>query len=295
MILVLLILAGAFIPTQAFWNAPAVSTCNSAFMGRQFGELLVQPAAGTHSATVIMLHGLGDTGSGWKPVASQLQLGSHIKWMFPSAPTRPITMNGGGSMPGWFDLGTPTQDDVGIQESIDYISELIDSEVKAGISADRVLVAGFSQGGHLALKTVLKYHLKLAGCIAMSTWLEALSFEVPAAADLPFLICHGDQDVMVPVKSAYHTDKLLKSRGLNSTLNIYPGVAHSSNSQELRDVSVFIGALLPAVSEPSLTRDDVDKMSVKALKQFLIKKGVDVTTLLEKTELIEKAKSLCSE
>jgi predicted esterase len=213
-------------------------------------------------------------------------------------------------MPGWFDLGTPTQDDVGIQESIDYISELIDNEVKAGISADRILVAGFSQGGHLALKTVLKYHLKLAGCIAMSTWLEALSFEVrhtPAELDrrhtvAPLLLFtifavagassrrssvfdlprrsgrDGAREKRISHRQAVEVkryaaescnEKILRlpsypdhaltldAAGLNSTLNIYPGVAHSSNSQELRDVSVFIGALLPAVPEPSLTRYDL--------------------------------------
>ena len=155
-------------------------------MGRAFGELVVQKPSGQHSATVIILHGLGDTGHGWKAAASQISLGPHVKFVFPTAPTRPITLNMGMPMPGWFDISAlstidkmmESMDHDGIRESVDYVKGLIDKEVAAGIPPERIAVGGFSQGGHVALKTVLQYPKKLAACIGMSTWLEPFSFEV---------------------------------------------------------------------------------------------------------------------
>lgn len=117
---------------------------------------------------------------------------SHIKWVFPTAPTRPITVNMGMSMPGWFDLdhldatafGSMMQgngkgfDPPGVEESVEYIKTLVEKEVQAGIPVDRIVVGGFSQGGHVALKTVLQYANKLAGCVAMSTWIEPTPMKV---------------------------------------------------------------------------------------------------------------------
>lgn len=156
-------------------------------MGGKFGELVVQPAKEKHTATVIVLHGLGDTGHGWKAAASQIRLGPHVKFLFPTAPTRPITLNMGMAMPGWFDISTlepniermiAKMDHTGIQQSVDYVAELINKEVEAGIAPDRIAVAGFSQGGHVALKAVLTSQKRLAACIGMSTWLEPFTFEV---------------------------------------------------------------------------------------------------------------------
>jgi len=191
-------------------------------MGRSFGELVQTKAAGEHTATVIILHGLGDTGHGWKAAASQLRVGPHVQFLFPTAPTRPITMNRGMPMTGWFDLDTLENfremlqgglDHDGIKESVHYVEQLIDKEVAAGISPDRIVVAGFSQGGHVALKTVLQSKIKLAGCIAMSTWLEPFAFEVPTAKDVPFLVCHGTADPLVPEILGQATKKLLESQG----------------------------------------------------------------------------------
>lgn len=181
-----LLASSYLVPSLSFPDIGASQTCS--MVNHQFGELLVVPATAEHTATVFLLHGLGDSGSGWKPVASQLRLGPHVKWVFPSAPTRPITMNGGASMPGWFDLGTPKQDDAGIQESVEHVNGLIQKEIDAGIASERIVVAGFSQGGHLALKVALKHPRKLGGCIAMSTWLEGLSFPVHTHATLSFLV-----------------------------------------------------------------------------------------------------------
>mmetsp|Transcript_35018 Transcript_35018/g.99255 ORF Transcript_35018/g.99255 Transcript_35018/m.99255 type:complete len:274 (+) Transcript_35018:313-1134(+) len=271
-------------------------------MGRPFGELVVRNATEAHTATLIVLHGLGDTGHGWYQAASQIKLGPHVKFLFPTAPTRPITLNMGMEMPGWFDikaLGDPQQmlqqmgSADGMQESLDYVRGLIEKEISYGIAPERIVVAGFSQGGHLALKTVLQSPVRLGGCVAMSTWLEPFSFEVSAAKEVPFLVCHGSQDPLIPSFLSSTTEGLLKAAGVNVTLKMYPGMQHSTCPQEMNDFTQFVSPLIPAEAPPPVSKDDVGRMSIKELKAFLSRHGADTRGLLEKADFVDKAKELC--
>jgi len=160
-----------------------MGSCNA------FGEVYESAPDVAAVYTIIMLHGLGDTGMGWQPVAQQIKVPG-ARWIFPTAPTRPITLNMGMPMPGWFDLESldfPTlcnakseedipeglHDVAGIDESVDYILNLIDQEInQRNIPPQNIVIGGFSQGGHIAGKVAVRCRHKLAGCLMLSTWLD---------------------------------------------------------------------------------------------------------------------------
>ncbi|KAL4459022.1 hypothetical protein ABPG75_013887 [Micractinium tetrahymenae] len=266
---------------------------------RTFGPVIRQPALGRHTGSVILLHGLGDTGNGWAPVGPQLEL-PHIKFIYPTAPTRPITVNMGMRMPGWFDIthldqsglqdmmkGKPF-DPQGVAESVDYVRGLIAEEIAAGIPLNRIVVGGFSQGGHIAYKTVLTHPQPLAGCVALSTWLEPSIKEVPAAnLAVPFFCGHGSVDNLIPPVIATTTQEVLEGMGVkNVEFHMYTGMGHSSCPQELRDLRAWLLRVLPDVAP---TKEDVAAMSAKQLKAFLQSKGVNTTGMFEKAEMVEAA------
>lgn len=267
--------------------------------GRAFGPTIILPAV-RHTATLIMLHGLGDTGNGWAPVAPELNL-NHVKWVFPTAPTRPITVNYGSKMPGWFDIdhldeeaframmnGHKGFDPEGTNEAISYVTDLIAKEVESGIPANRIVVGGFSQGGHIALRTALQHPVKLAGCAALSTWLEPSPFEIPAAnLNLPIFYGHGTFDPLIPAPIAQASNKVLEGRGIaNVEFKMYPGMGHSSCPQELQDLKKFLLKTLPdtPVTKATPSKEDVEKMSTRELKSFLQENGETTAGLLEKRD-----------
>lgn len=141
----------------------------------QYPQPLVTPATEQHTATVIMLHGLGDRGSGWAEIGHGLRM-PWCKFVFPTAPTRPITLNGGYRMTGWYDIASLDKlsdagdDEEGVRDSVRYVESLIDQEVAAGIPSERIVVGGFSQGGAVALM-MLRSPRKLAAILALSTYL----------------------------------------------------------------------------------------------------------------------------
>ncbi|KAL6782749.1 hypothetical protein ACKKBG_A07980 [Auxenochlorella protothecoides x Auxenochlorella symbiontica] len=269
---------------------------------RVFGPLITQPAAGRHSATLIMLHGLGDTGNGWAPVGPQLNL-PHIKMVFPTAPTRPISINMGMSMPGWFDLKSLDSDDLqaamggkaldpeGIAESIKYVDDLIAAEVAAGTPTDRIVLGGFSQGGHIALKAFLRHEPALAGCAALSTWLEPSKMPYSKEAlRRPIFLAHGSADPLLPPILAQTSYKTLNDAGASSVdFRIYPGMQHSSCPEEMSDFAAFLKRVVPD-APPSLS--DLQGFSVKQLKQLLSSQGISIKGMFEKQELLEAASRL---
>ena len=155
-----------------------------------------------HTATVIFLHGLGDSGHGWLPVAKQLWAVpglSHVKWILPHAPSIPITLNGGMRMPGWFDLSTldkladPTaEDEAGLRRAVEAVDKLVQAEVDAGTPEGRIVLGGFSQGGAVALLTAISGRRKLAGVVALSTWVP-LSHKAEQVGVLRLLTSSGDR------------------------------------------------------------------------------------------------------
>ncbi|CAL5229963.1 g13394 [Coccomyxa viridis] len=267
-------------------------------MASDFGPTVEQKPSATHTATIIFLHGLGDTGAGISTVAQALRL-PHILFKFPTAPTRPVTMNGGARMPAWFDLDfriTARTDSEGIDQSIAYLEQQIQEEAAKGIPSERIAVGGFSQGGHIALKSLFKASQPLAACIALSTWLEpGLNWEVrtPKVREMPVFLGHGTSDPLIPLALAQSTANLLRQKGFSALdFRTYPGVQHSIGPQELQDIREFILKVLPEETAKPPALDDVDKMSVKELKAFLQSRSVNTRSILEKSELRDRVKAL---
>ncbi|KAJ1927906.1 hypothetical protein EC988_010201, partial [Linderina pennispora] len=138
---------------------------------------VVLKARAQHTASVIFLHGLGDSGHGWAPVAQILSRTlPHVKFILPNAPESPVTLNFGMSMPSWYDIRslervTKDEDEAGMRESMIKVNKIISDEVAAGISPERIVLGGFSQGGAMTLFTGLQSELKLGGLIVLSAYL----------------------------------------------------------------------------------------------------------------------------
>ncbi|KAF8639476.1 hypothetical protein AX17_001496 [Amanita inopinata Kibby_2008] len=229
-------------------------------------KFITVPAKAKHTATVIFTHGLGDTGHGWEPVAGLLQMDpglQHVKWVLPHAPVRPVTLNMGIAMPSWFDIysldGGSKEDEKGMLESMQKINQLITTEVDAGISASRIILGGFSQGGALSLLTGLTSERKVAGIAVLSGWLplpdkiKAMSSE--HASSLPIFWGHGSSDPVVKYnmgkRSTEHLTKVVgipvaspnDTRGLE--FHTYEGMAHSASEAELDDLKRWLKSVIP--------------------------------------------------
>uniref|UniRef100_A0A2P2HZW1 palmitoyl-protein hydrolase n=1 Tax=Hirondellea gigas TaxID=1518452 RepID=A0A2P2HZW1_9CRUS len=210
-------------------------------------------ATAKHSATVIFLHGLGDTGHGWASAMGNLSM-PHIKVICPTAPVMPVTLNAGFKMPSWFDLTSlevdAPEDAPGIKAARDKIHELIDAEVRSGIPANRIVLGGFSQGGGLALYSAFTHKESLAGVVALSCWLPLRS-EFPQAAlgntATPILQCHGDCDPVVPFKFGQLTSSLIKKFAGNLEFKTYKGMMHSSCDEEMANVKDFVRQRIPSL------------------------------------------------
>ncbi|MGL1903564.1 MAG: alpha/beta hydrolase [Fibrobacterales bacterium] len=203
----------------------------------------------THTATIIWLHGLGDSGFGHEPIAEEMNVDPAlgIKFIFPHAPQLPVTINGGMVMPAWYDileanLGRKI-DEAGIEESSQQISDIIQDEIESGISADRIILAGFSQGGAVALHTALKYPVKLGGIIAMSTYLgvsSVLNLSTSAInKNVPIYWGHGSQDPIVPLRLAKESIDAITKGGYSVTLTEFP-MEHSIHPHEIEEVKQYI-------------------------------------------------------
>ncbi|CAF0758263.1 unnamed protein product [Adineta ricciae] len=219
----------------------------------------VIPATDKHTATLIFLHGLGDVGESWLEVFDMYNIPKtvrHVKFIFPTAPIRKITLNNGMPMTGWFDaLGlnrSSKEDQNGILEASTYVNSLVEEEIKNGISSERIMIGGFSQGGATALHTALTTPHLLAGVLALSTWLP-LSSAFPDALvagdkklNLPVLQCHGNRDPVVEIQWGRMTEGLFKIMGFKEyVFKEYRGMVHSSSDEEIHDVVNFIKKYLP--------------------------------------------------
>lgn len=199
-----------------------------------------------HTATLIFLHGLGDTGQGWATSLGAIR-SPHVKVICPTANTLPVTLNMGFRMPAWFDLktldATGPEDEEGIKQAAKLIHSYINDEVKAGIPANRIVIGGFSQGGALALYSAITYPESLAGVIALSAWLplhQKFPGNVVGNKNTPILQCHGDCDPLVPYKWGQMTSSLLKQHMTNTEFKTYSGMMHTSSDEEMRDMKSFI-------------------------------------------------------
>lgn len=207
--------------------------------------------ATTATASIIWLHGLGANGYDFLPVVPELKLPDTlgIRYVFPHAPTIPITINSGYVMPAWFDvleLGKERSFNVAqLLASVAAVHALIDREIERGIASDRIFLAGFSQGGAVIFQAALTYDKPLAGILALSTWFPTADVvEVhPANAALPVFLCHGTQDNVLPIQMAENTKQYLTDLGLHYQYFTYP-MAHHVCPEQLGDIAGFIQAHL---------------------------------------------------
>ncbi len=188
-------------------------------MSKENDAIIVEPLDEA-KATVIWLHGLGADGEDFHPIIGALELPERhaIRFIFPHAPYRPISINGGQIMRGWYDIRQPDFDsqlDInGIEESVQILYALIEREIEGGIASHNILLAGFSQGGAIALYGGLRYPSKLAGILALSTYLpRVVDIEAEASTnnrELSIFMAHGSADLVVPISLAKQCrDRLL--------------------------------------------------------------------------------------
>ena len=210
--------------------------------------------------SVIWLHGLGADGHDFEPIVAELKLPEDARWrfVFPHAPSRPVTINNGISMPAWFDIlgldRTSQVDEAGIRESAAFLRALVAEQEAAGVARERIVVAGFSQGGAVALFSSLTAAEPVAGVLALSTYLplhEAVSREHAGHGEaLPILMVHGEYDPVLPMAMAVDSRRFIESLGYAVQWQQYP-MQHSVCLEEIALMRDWLLARLPAQAPSS--------------------------------------------
>lgn len=217
------------------------------------------PARKAQTASFIFLHGLGDSGNGWSFLAEEAAKSGkldHIKFIFPNAPSQPVSLNFGMSMPSWYDIQSlndlqAKQDEAGILKSVDRLKEVIAEEVAAGIPTERIIIGGFSQGCAVTLATSTILDKKVAGIVALSGYLpikeKLIRLENPTNRNTPYFMGHGTADGVVAYKFGRMSEEYLKTALSREdvTFRDYPGMEHSACPEELRDILAFTEKVLP--------------------------------------------------
>ncbi|HZW86227.1 MAG TPA: carboxylesterase [Gallionella sp.] len=195
--------------------------------------------------SIIWLHGLGADGEDFVPVAAQLQLPVTIRYLFPHAPKRPVTINNGAVMRAWYDITTigGPPDSAGMNAAQAGIQTLIDQELERGIRLDNIFLAGFSQGGVIALLTALRNNVKLGGVLALSTYLPALAefnhAEKMHGVKTPVFMAHGRDDPVIPCTLGATSRDRLMTLGYAVEWHEY-AMQHSVNAQEIHDIQIWL-------------------------------------------------------
>ena len=193
--------------------------------------------------SVIWLHGLGADGHDFEAIVPELRLPAELplRFVFPHAPVRPVTINGGATMRAWYDIlsldATGRADAAGVRESTVLLDALIEREQQRGIAADRIVIAGFSQGGAIAINAVLHAQQKLAGLMALSTYIP-LPGEMAASdgnRDLPVFMAHGSLDPMLPIQWGKASAEQLVALGFAVEWHDYP-MAHAVCAEEINNI-----------------------------------------------------------
>ncbi|WP_139558761.1 alpha/beta hydrolase [Methylotetracoccus oryzae] len=197
------------------------------------------------AASVIWLHGLGADAHDFEPIVQELPLSrlGPTRFVFPNAPHRPVTINGGYVMRAWYDIAGAdlgrSVDVAGVEASCREVARLVEREVAAGVAPERIILAGFSQGGVIALETAARYPARLAGVIALSTYL-AQPDQLPLAnAALPVFMGHGTEDPIVPFALGQNSRATLESRGYSVAWHSYP-MPHSVCAREIADIGAWL-------------------------------------------------------
>ena len=198
-------------------------------------------------AAILWLHGLGADGHDFEPIVPELRLAKPVRFVFPHAPVQPVTINNGMRMRAWYDIfqfGGGREDDKGIRASQKLLEKLIEEQP---VPPEKVILAGFSQGGAIVLQTALRYPKKLAGVMALSTYLPLASTLAaernPANARIPIFMAHGQYDDIIPIRRAQESKVILEKNGYRVDWHEYP-MPHSVCGEEVVDVSAWLSRLL---------------------------------------------------
>nr|CAG8603031.1 6575_t:CDS:2 [Entrophospora candida] len=210
---------------------------------------VIKRAESLHTATVIFLHGLGDSGRGLELVSTEIgEAMEHVKFVLPNAPMRSITINGGMIMPGWFDLTTLNLDEMvdedGVMESISQ------NEIDSGIASNRIVVGGISQGVTIALGAGISSEYPLAGMFGFSGFLriqeKIIQMSTQANKNTPIFMTHGDSDELVDYQYGKQSSEFLKKNGYNVTFETYNGMGHLFfTEQQVSDIISFLKQVIP--------------------------------------------------
>ncbi|BCX88471.1 phospholipase/carboxylesterase [Methylomarinovum tepidoasis] len=200
-------------------------------------EAVVVETGPDPDACIVWLHGLGADGHDFEPIAAELNLPGAVRFIFPHAPVRPVTINGGMAMRAWYDIASPDLrrrvDAAGIRQSQASIDRLLDSQIAAGVPPGRIVLGGFSQGGVIALETGVRRRPPLAGIVALSTYVALADEFPPAPPDAaPILMMHGSLDSIVPLALAEDSRRLLEALGYPVEWHVFP-MAHAVCTEEL--------------------------------------------------------------
>jgi phospholipase/carboxylesterase len=207
---------------------------------------------GEAKASVIVLHGLGADGTDFLPFADEIDLAKigPVRWLLPRAPVRPVTVNNGYRMRAWYDIyqfgaqtQSPREDDAGLRESFAAVHALIDREIARGVPANRIVLAGFSQGCAITLGAGLRFGQRLAGLVGLSGYLPLASTTAAERKDAnaltPVFLAHGKRDPVIDIGRAAASRDALKSLGYGIEWHEYP-MEHSVSAEEVADLQRFL-------------------------------------------------------
>lgn len=212
------------------------------------GCVVIEPA-GEPQASVIWLHGLGADGHDFEPIVPELGIARPVRFVFPHAPVQPVTLNGGMPMRAWFDIAQldfeSAWDHAGVARSMERLDALVKAETARGIARSNIVVAGFSQGGTVALEYLLRHGAGLAGLVALSTFhpAGAHGLDASAAEPVPVFGAHGQYDPVVPYALGERTLEAFKRAGYPVVWHRYP-MAHQVCPEEIQDLSRWLQAQL---------------------------------------------------
>ena len=224
-------------------------------MADQLLDAIEIETAPAPTAAVIWMHGLGADGHDFEPIVPELRLGPRpsIRFVFPHAPLRPVTINQGHVMRAWYDIralaGVRREDEAGVRQSARQIESLVARERQRGIPAERLVLAGFSQGGAMALHTGLRHAERLAGVMALSCYLPLASTleaeAAPANRAVPIFWAHGVHDPMIPLALAEQSREQLAALGYPIEWHQY-AMPHSVSAEEIAEIARWLGRVLGA-------------------------------------------------
>jgi phospholipase/carboxylesterase len=220
-------------------------------MGTALQTIEVHPAGGA-KASVIVLHGLGADGTDFLPFADEIKLDAvgPVRWIYPRAPVRPVTVNNGYRMRAWYDIfefgaqaKSPREDDAGLRDSFAAVHALIDREIARGVPAHRIVLGGFSQGCAITLGAGLRYGQRLAGLVGLSGYLPLASAIAAERADAnaltPIFLAHGQRDPVIGIDRALATRDALNALGYGVQWHAYP-MEHSVSAEEVAELQRFL-------------------------------------------------------